>query len=168
VATAEDYEAAYKLFKANSSRSAVNVGDTHRKILDAVYELTNENPFEDSAFGVRKIAEKAGISPGTVTKNRAFLTKSLGFLWEPEDEKGLALVPGVGPEDWAGGNALEGFPLPFEVRKWQEGTPPSPEPGNSGNTETRRGKSAYLCGKRCFHPRKQQGNTGNCFRRERG
>jgi len=39
IATPEDYEAAYEVFKATCERSIVNLSDTHRKILDAVYNL---------------------------------------------------------------------------------------------------------------------------------
>ena len=37
--TPEDYEAAYLIFKVTCERSILNLSDTHRKILDAVYDL---------------------------------------------------------------------------------------------------------------------------------
>jgi hypothetical protein len=133
VATAADYRRAYELLRAVASRSVVNLGETHRKIVQAVYDLKQEDtgPFSSDGYGVRAIAEKAGISPGTVSKNRTFLTKSAGLLYETENGK-LHISADADPSWWDGGDVMKGFPRPSEV----DGYILSPEGGNSGNTET--------------------------------
>ena len=98
VATSEDYKVAYELLKSVGARSIVNIGEIHRKIVRAVYDLKEAEDTDDAlkfgsvGFGVREIAKKAGISAGTVSKNRAFLTRSVGLLYEPEDGGGRLQV----------------------------------------------------------------------------
>jgi hypothetical protein len=139
VATAADYEAAYELLKSVGSRSVVNLGETHRKIVQAVYELKQEDsaPYSSGYFSAREIAKHAGISPGTVSKNRTFLVASAGLLYEQENTKFLSIDEDADPSWWEEGDAMKGFPSPAEVARWEEGdnTPP-PKPGNTGNTET--------------------------------
>jgi hypothetical protein len=140
VATAEDYEAAYDLIKDVGSRSIVNLGETHRKIVQAVHDLREEDTFDSDGYSVRAIAKKAGISPGTVSKNRTFLTKSAGLLYETESKR-LQVVDDIDPallESADVKTALEGFPDPSKVAEWD--TPP-PAPGNTGNTQTPKEKS---------------------------
>jgi hypothetical protein len=140
VATAEDYEAAYDLIKDVGSRSIVNLGETHRKIVQAVRDLREEDTFDSDGYSVRAIAKKAGISPGTVSKNRTFLTKSAGLLYETESKR-LQVVDDIDPallESADVKTALEGFPDPSKVAEWD--TPP-PAPGNTGNTQTPKEKS---------------------------
>jgi DNA primase len=140
VTTAEDYEAAYDLIKDVGSRSIVNLGETHRKIVQAVHDLREEDTFDSDGYSVRAIAKKAGISPGTVSKNRTFLTKSAGLLYETESKR-LQVVDDIDPallESADVKTALEGFPDPSKVAEWD--TPP-PAPGNTGNTETPKEKS---------------------------
>ena len=139
VATAADYEAAYGIFKATSRRSVVNLSDTHRKIVQAVYDLSLTTRFPSGGFSATKIADEAGVSKGTVTKNRAYLTMSVGLLYETEDKK-LAISEDADPSWWTEGNPMKGFPTPSEVYEW-EGDPLPPNPGNSGNTETVGGSS---------------------------
>jgi len=130
VATAEDYEAAYDLIKDVGSRSIVNLGETHRKIVQAVHDLREEDTFDSDGYSVRAIAKKAGISPGTVSKNRTFLTKSAGLLYETESKR-LQVVDDIDPallESADVKTALEGFPDPSKVAEWD--TPP-PTPGNT-------------------------------------
>jgi hypothetical protein len=117
VATPEDYTAAYEIFEETCERSVVNICDTHRKILDALYELREEerNPFV--GFSQKQISEKSGLPRSTVGDNRAFVAKSLKWVWEPEGG-GLALVHDADPSWWEKGDVLVGFPRPEEVRCW--------------------------------------------------
>ena len=116
VATPEDYEAAYAVFKATCERSVVNLSDTHRAILDAVYELSSQSTFD--GFSLRKIADAAGVHHSTVAEHKTFLTKSAKLLKEVEG--GLDLVSGAEPSWWRKGDALVGFPRPEQVRRWWE------------------------------------------------
>ena len=118
VATPEDYEVAYAVFKATCERSVVNLSDTHRAILDAVYELSSQSTFD--GFSLRKIADAAGVHHSTVAEHKTFLTKSVKLLKEVEG--GLDLVSGAEPSWWRKGDALVGFPRPEQVRRWWEGS----------------------------------------------
>src|SRR5215212_3046793 len=51
VASAEDYEAAYQIFKATCERSVLNLSETHKKILDAMHRLQKE--LEDRSAWLR-------------------------------------------------------------------------------------------------------------------
>jgi DNA primase len=115
VASSEDYKAAYKVFAATSRRTVVNLSDTHRKILDALCELQEENPKADG-FPQRRIAEKAGVKQGTVSKNKTFLVTSTKLV--RETDHGLALVEGAEPSWWADADLMNGFPSPEKVRQW--------------------------------------------------
>jgi len=117
VATPEDYEAAYVLFAATCERSVVNLSDTHRAILDAVYELSSQSTFD--GFSLRKIADAAGVHHSTVGEHKTYLTKSAKLLKEVEG--GLDLVSGAEPSWWRKGDSLVGFPRPEQVRCWWEG-----------------------------------------------
>jgi hypothetical protein len=116
VATWKDYEVAYRVFEETCERSVENLSDTHRKILDALHELREEEgPFV--GFSNRKIAEKSGVPKSTVGDNRSFLVMSLGWVWQPEGG-GMALVHDAEPEWWEKGDVLVGFPRPEEVKGW--------------------------------------------------
>lgn len=117
VATPEDYEAAYLIFKATCERSVVNLSDTHRKILDAVYDLKQQASFADG-YSLRKIAEKAGVHHSTVAEHKTYLTKSAKLLREVEG--GLDLVSDAEPSWWRKGDLLVGFPRPEQVCGWWE------------------------------------------------
>ena len=132
VATAADYRAAYELLESVAARSIVNLGDTHRKIVKAVYELRQDAKFKDDGFSSKQIADHAGISKGTVSKNRTFLVMSAGLLYETDDKR-LNIYEDADPSWWESGDAMSGFPRPSEVDRWD--TPP-PDPGNGGNAET--------------------------------
>ena len=116
VATPEDYEAAYQVFEVACERSVVNLSDTHRAILDAVYELGQE-PGLSEGYSYRKIAEKADIHFSTVGEHRTFLTKSVKLLRETESGM-LDLVADAEPSWWSGEGLLEGFPRPEQVWRW--------------------------------------------------
>jgi hypothetical protein len=117
-ATPEDYEAAYNIFKATCERSVVNLSDTHRKILDAVYELKQEGEFTEG-FSHRKIAERAGVHHSTIGEHRTYLVKSVKLLRETESGM-LDLVADAEPCWWSDDDLLEGFPHPEQVWRWWE------------------------------------------------
>jgi hypothetical protein len=122
VASWEDYGVAYRVFAATSRRTVVNLSDTHRKILGALYRLQEDNP-EADGFPQRRIAEKSGVQQGTVSKNKTFLTTSAKLL--RETDHGLALVEGAEPSWWTDADLMNGFPSPEMVRRWwSEDSPP--------------------------------------------
>lgn len=143
VATPRDYEVAYEVFKATCERSVINLSDTHRKILDAVYALQEEAKDDPKqigwfhSFGQRKIQdmsktlhEKAYVRQASISENKTFLVKSAKLLWEPEG-KGLALVEDADPSWWQKGDALDGFPKPEQVKIWWTvDCSPDPDPSN--------------------------------------
>lgn len=116
VATPEDYEAAYQVFEAACERSVVNLSDTHRAILDAIYDLKQQSSFMDG-YSLRKIADKAGVHHSTVGEHKTFLTKSVKLLRETESGM-LDLVADAEPSWWSGEGLLEGFPRPEQVWRW--------------------------------------------------
>jgi len=117
-ATPEDYEAAYNIFKATCERSVVNLCDTHRKILDAVYDLKQEGELTEG-FSHRKIAERAGVHHSTIGEHRTYLVKSVKLLRETESGM-LDLVADAEPSWWNDDDLLEGFPHPEQVWRWWE------------------------------------------------
>lgn len=129
VAVPGDYEAAYNIFKATCERSVVNLSDTHHAILDAVYELSCQSPFD--GFSLRKIAERAGVHHSTVAEHKTYLTKSAKHLKEVEG--GLDLLSDAEPSWWRKDDLLISFPRPEQVRRWwhsaaERGVLSSPEP----------------------------------------
>jgi hypothetical protein len=134
VATAEDYKAAYELLDVVGRRSIVNLGDTHRRIVRAVYELRQDaDSFKEAGFSTRQIAERAGgMSKGTVSKHKTYLTKSLGLLYETDDGR-LNISEAADPSWWDTGEVMKGFPAPEQVAGW--GIPPL-HTENGGNAET--------------------------------
>jgi hypothetical protein len=116
VAIPEDYEAAYRTFEATCERSVVNLSDTHRAILDAVYALEQDSNLT-GGFSLRKIADEAGIHHSTVAEHKTYLIKSAKLMREV-DEGGLDLVAGAEPSWWRKDDLLVGFPLPKQVWRW--------------------------------------------------
>jgi len=116
MATPEDYEAAYEVFKATCERSIVNLSDTHRKILDAVHELKQEGSLTEG-YSLRRIAERADVHHSTVAEHKTYLTKSARLLREAEGGC-LDLVAGAEPSWWRKGDVLVGFPRPEQVKGW--------------------------------------------------
>jgi hypothetical protein len=126
VATPDDYEAAYHVFATTSQRTVVNLSDTHRRILDALYELEQNDP-DSGGFSQRVIAEHADISQPAVAKHKAFLTMSVKLI--RETDHGLALVSGAEASWWSGDDLMRGFPSPEKVREWyEEVEPPDGQP----------------------------------------
>jgi DNA primase len=123
-ATPDDYGAAYRIFNKVCKRTIVNLSDTHRKILGAVYDLHQEFPHREG-FTQRETAKGAGVSLSTVSDNKSFLVKSAKFI--KETDSGLALVEGAEPSWWATGDMMKGLPTPQQVRSWWEDRDPPPE-----------------------------------------
>ena len=127
VATPEDFEAAYSIFKASCERSVVNLSDTHRKILSAVHALRQETTSTEG-FSNRKIAERAGVHHSTISEHRTYLVWTVKLLRETESGK-LDLVADAEPSLWNDEDLLEGFPRPKKVwRWWKEEGLSAPEP----------------------------------------
>jgi hypothetical protein len=137
VAVPEDYEAAYAVFETTCERSVVNLSDTHRAILDAVYELSCQSIFD--GFSLRKIAEKAGVHHSTVAEHKTYLTKSAKLLKEVEG--GLDLVSDAEPSWWRKDDLLVGFPRPEQVGRWcEEGGYSSAESARQARQPTGEGR----------------------------
>jgi len=143
VARAEDYEVAYRVFSATCERSVMNVSDTHRKILTAVWVLQQEQERDASMlddhkyyreahkpFAQRTIAEASGVPQSTISENKSYLVQSLRYL-EEGSGGGLRPVEGAEPSWWDKGDALDGFPRPEQVRLWWHGED-SDGPGGGG------------------------------------
>lgn len=153
MATPEDYEVAYEIFKAACERSIVNFSEAHRKILNAVYQLhqefkaklhmdwdneVEEDPRYEGDFTQAQIAKESGVPQSTISDNKTFLVKSVKLLRE-EYGGGLSLVDGATPSDWEKADLLVGFPTPEQVRGWWtvENDPAASEsPGKAGSSST--------------------------------
>jgi len=143
-ATPDDYEVAYDIFTEVCKRTIVNLSDTHRKILGAMYNLHTEFPGRDG-FVYREIAAEAEVSISTLSDNKTFLVTSAKFLREGDD--GLSLVEGAEPAWWEDEDLTKGLPTPDKVRAWWDecgpggggGTSPHPpetaEQPNTGGPE---------------------------------
>jgi hypothetical protein len=153
VATPTDFAAAYGVFKATCERSVVNLSDTHRRILDAVYQLhrkyeDNRDYFDDKSWSQREISRRTGVPQSTISAQKTYLVKSLKLLVEEYDGK-LRLADDVDPWMWRKEGVLDGLPKPKQVWAWWNGEddPPDPEtPDHPGhppqNAEDRLGSGA--------------------------
>jgi hypothetical protein len=119
----DDYEAAHRIFTKVCKRTIVNLSDTHRKILSAVYDLQNEFPNREG-FAQREVAKGAKVSVSTVSDNKTFLVTSAKLM--KETECGLALVEGAEPSWWTSGDLTKGLPTPDNVRSWWDDRVPPP------------------------------------------
>jgi hypothetical protein len=117
----------------------INLSDTHRNILDALYELRDESPLR-GGFTTREVASKAGCSPQTVSNNKAFLSMSAKLIKETED--GISLLPGADPEEWRSGDLTKGLPSPEKVRTWWEEQNPPPDSPDGHKTTGQAGQGA--------------------------
>lgn len=64
-----------------------NFSDTHRKILDTLYKLQQENIglnwiVREDSFSQRRITEESRVSQSTVSDNKTFLVKSAKLVRE--------------------------------------------------------------------------------------
>jgi len=116
-ANPDDYEIAYNVFTKVCKRTVVNLSDTHRKILNGLYDLMENNP-NRYGFRQREIAQSAGVALSTVSDNKTFLVMSAKLMKESDD--GLALIEGADPSWWATGDMMRGLPTPAQVRTWWE------------------------------------------------
>jgi DNA primase len=123
-ATPDDYAAAYRIFVKVCKRTVVNLSETHRRILGALYDLHEEFPNREG-FAQREIAKGAEVSLSTVSDNKTFLVTSAKFI--KETDAGLALVEGAHPSWWATGDLMTGLPTPEQVRSWWEDRNPPPK-----------------------------------------
>jgi hypothetical protein len=136
VATPRDYSVAYGVFQATCERSVVNLSDSHRRILDAVYQLqledrsTNYLGFDDNdnTWSQREIARRTGVPQSTISGQKSYLVKSLRLLVEGYDGK-LRLADDADPSWWRKEGALDGLPKPKQVRAWWKGEDDPPDPG---------------------------------------
>src|SRR5215207_5765450 len=130
-ATPDDYEAAYKVFTRVCKRTVVNISDTHRKILNSLYDLQQQFPNREG-FTQREIAKEGKdvpseqrVSQGSISNNKTFLITSAKLMKETDD--GLALVEGAEPSWWSQDGIMRGLPTPEQVRTWWEDSDPNPD-----------------------------------------
>lgn len=132
VATPTDYAAAYGVFKATCERSVMNISDSHRRILDAVYQLHQQDEhrdyFRDNSWSQREIERRTGVPQSTISAQRSYLVKSLKLLVEGYDGK-LRLADDADPSWWRKDDALDGLPKPKQVSAWWNGEDDPPDPG---------------------------------------
>jgi hypothetical protein len=139
VATPTDYAAAYGVFKATCERSVVNLSDTHRRILDAVYELHQEYEyrrdfFRDNSWSQREIERRTGVAQSTISAQKSYLVKSVKLLVEDHDGK-LGLAQDADPSWWRKEGVLDGLPKPKQVWAWWNGEDDPPDPGTPGRPD---------------------------------
>jgi DNA primase len=143
-ATPVDYEVAYNIFTAVCQRTVVNLSETHRRILDSLYDLHTEFPNREG-FSLREIASGAGVSPQTVSNHKTFLTTSAKLIIETD--YGLALPEEADPSWWSTDELSAGLPTPEKVKSWWEDVPPDPPSGRAGHagraTETGQKRHTY-------------------------
>jgi hypothetical protein len=133
VATPTDYAAAYGVFKATCERSVVNLSDTHRRILDAVYQLHQEYEyrtdfFRDNSWSQREIERRTGVAQSTISAQKSYLVKSAKLLVEDHDGK-LGLAKDADPSWWRKEGVLDGLPKPKQVWAWWRAQHDPPDPG---------------------------------------
>jgi hypothetical protein len=132
----DDYAAAYRIFNEVCDRTAVNISDTHRKILNSLYDLQQQFP-NRKGFAQREIAKEGKdvpsderVSQGSISNNKTFLITSAKLI--KETEHGLALVEGAEPSWWSQDGITTGLPTPEQVRTWWEGSDHDPDPPPKG------------------------------------
>jgi hypothetical protein len=136
VATPTDYAAAYGVFKATCERSVVNLSETHRRILDAVYQLhheyeLNRDFFRDDSWSQREIERRTGVPQSTISAQKSYLVKSVKLLVEDYDGK-LGLAKDADPSWWRKEGVLDGLPKPKQVWAWWRAQHDPPDPGTPG------------------------------------
>ena len=150
VATPEDYRVANEIFNKVCKRSVINLSDTHRRILGALYDLEEENPTR-SGFTTREIASLAKCSPQTVSNNKTFLVTSAKMIKESED--GLALVHGAEPSWWAEGDLTKGLPTPEKVESWWKESSSWPKNAGHGGRSSETGQNLDTYLENSVHPK---------------
>jgi DNA primase len=164
----DDYAAAYRIFNKVCKRTVVNISDTHRKILNSLYDLQQQFP-NRQGFTQREIAKEGKdvlseqrVSQGSISNNKTFLITSAKLMKETED--GLALVEGAEPSWWSQDGIMAGLPTPEQVKAWWEDSNPDPDPPPKGAdranhliTEDERDDKADTYAERYDHPAINQG-----------
>jgi hypothetical protein len=109
----------------------VNISDTHRKVLDSLYDLQQQFP-NRKGFTQREIAKEGKdvpseqrVSQGSISNNKTFLITSAKLMKETDD--GLAFVEGAEPSWWSQDGIMRGLPTPEQVRAWWEESEPDPD-----------------------------------------
>jgi hypothetical protein len=130
-ATPDDYAAAYRIFNKVCKRTVVNISDTHRKILNSLYDLQQQFP-NRKGFTQREIAKEGKdvpseqrVSQGSISNNKTFLITSAKLM--KETDNGLVLVEGAEPSWWSQDGIMRGLPTPEQVRAWWEDSDPDPD-----------------------------------------
>jgi DNA primase len=164
----DDYAAAYRIFNKVCKRTVVNISDTHRKILNSLYDLQQQFPNREG-FTQREITKEGKdvpsdqrVSQGSISNNKTFLIMSAKLM--KETEHGLALVEGAEPSWWSQDGIMRGLPTPEQVRAWWEDFHPDPDPSPKGAnranhliTQDERCDNADTYGERDDHPAVSQG-----------
>jgi hypothetical protein len=164
----DDYAEAYRIFNKVCKRTVVNISDTHRKILNSLYDLQQQFP-NRKGFTQREIAKEGKdipseqrVSQGSISNNKTFLITSAKLM--KETEHGLALVEGAEPSCWSQDGIMRGLPTPEQVRAWWEDSDPDPDlPPKGANranhliTEDETGDKADTYGERDDYPAINQG-----------
>jgi DNA polymerase I-like protein with 3'-5' exonuclease and polymerase domains len=115
-----DYKLVYDLFETVAGRSVINVSEIQEKILDAVWALNEEHSPNQRGWEQRQVAEKAGISQSTVSRNYKELQVELSLL-DPEAGTRLRLATGVTQKSWNREDIMSGFPTPEDYEEiWEE------------------------------------------------
>ena len=151
-ATPDDYAAAYRIFNKVCKRTVINLSDTHRKILNAVWDLRQEERHREG-YTHREISRKAEVALGTVSGNRAFLVTSAKLLKETESGQ-LTLVEGAEPSWWQSGDMMQGLPTPAQVRAWWDDRDPPPETpdhADHADQDLENGSKPHTYGKSADH-----------------
>ena len=135
-ATPDDYAAAYRIFNKVCKRTVVNISDTHRRILNSLYDLQQQFP-NRKGFAQREIAKEGKdvpsderVSQGSISNNKTFLITSAKLI--KETEHGLALVEGAEPSWWSQDGIMMGLPTPEQVKAWWDDSHPDPDPPSKG------------------------------------
>jgi hypothetical protein len=167
-ATPDDYAAAYRIFNKVCKRTVVNISDTHRKILNSLYDVQQQFPNREG-FTQREIAKEGKdvpseqrVSQGSISNNKTFLVTSAKLI--KETEHGLALVDGAEPSWWSQDGIMTGLPTPEQVRAWWDDSNPDPDPPSKGTnlanhliTEDKTDDKADTYGERDDYPAINQG-----------
>jgi hypothetical protein len=150
-ATPDDYAVAYRIFTKVCKRTVINLSDTHRKILNSLYELHRQFPNREGftqreiAKEGKEVAAEGRVSQGSISNNKTFLIMSAKLI--KETEHGLALVKDAEPSWWAARDLMTGLPTPDQVRSWWEDSHPDPSPEGAnhiiGDPETGQNPHTY-------------------------
>jgi hypothetical protein len=146
------------------------LSDTHRRILDAIYELHQEYEyrrdfFRDNSWSQREIERRTGVPQSTISAQKSYLVKSVKLLVEDYDGK-LGLAKDADPSWWRKEGVLDGEDDPPDP-----GTPGRPDrppqnaedrPGSGVNAD--RGSSGHrseASGQRAEEPEHQPDRGGD-------